>query len=111
MNTHLTTVNSTEEDSSNEVSATVSLHATGNISPSNKFILSEQSSIEKVATSSSCRRVPVSVHDNISGGEIFRESTGTRSTPDYGSATVTKSTSTDNPMTLGEFVIRCFFFM
>ncbi|XP_058791773.1 guanylate cyclase D isoform X2 [Phymastichus coffea] len=98
VSTHLTTLNSTEEDSSAEVSATVSLHATGTASPS-KYALSEQSSIEKPSSS---RRVPVSVHDNLSSNEPFKvDTTGTRSTSDYSSANVTKSTSTDNPVTLG----------
>ncbi|KAL7302296.1 hypothetical protein TKK_0004960 [Trichogramma kaykai] len=67
-----------------------------------KFAHSEQSSVDKASTSSGMsRRVTVSVHGD-DGGAAGKPSLGQSfSTPDYASANVTKSTSSDNPMMLG----------
>ncbi|XP_031787096.1 guanylate cyclase 2D isoform X2 [Nasonia vitripennis] len=116
----LPTLNSTEDDSSAECSVAVSLPAVATTSREShaspaKFAHSEQSSIDK---GTGLKRVAVSVHEDRAAvlGQSFSMRSvgpsdtidvafcrdGTRSTPDYASATVTKSTSGDNPMTLGE---------
>ncbi|OXU32024.1 hypothetical protein TSAR_004322 [Trichomalopsis sarcophagae] len=115
----LPTLNSTEDDSSAECSVAVSLPAVATTSREShaspaKFAHSEQSSIDK---GTGLKRVAVSVHEDRAAvlGQSFSMRSvgpsdtidvafcrdGTRSTPDYASATVTKSTSGDNPMTLG----------